>query len=199
MADARPSKLPHENYPQLEEVRLSGQEVYAGSLLRVQRDLVRAPDGHEQTFEYTLHPGAAAIIPMLDDGQIVMERQWRYAMNRSFLEFPAGKLNRGEDPLLAAQRELAEETGYRAAQWGRLGEMHPVIAYSTETIHLFIARGLTLGESARELGECLEVVTLHPQELFEMIYRGEVTDSKTLACAVWLNRLIREEWSPQWI
>jgi ADP-ribose pyrophosphatase len=199
MSDARPTRPAREPYPQLEEVRLSGEQVYEGSLLKVQRDWVRAPDGHEQPFEYTLHPGAAAIVPMLDDGRVVMERQWRYAMNRSFLEFPAGKLNRGEDPLLAAQRELAEETGYRAQQWARLGEMHPVIAYSTETIHLFMARGLVLGESAREQGECLEIVILKPEDLFDMIYRGEVTDSKTLACAIWLNRVVNQHWSPAWI
>lgn len=198
LVDPRPGRTPSEPHPELEEIRLRGESVYRGVLLHVHRDWVRGPDGHEQTFEYTLHPGAAAVIPMLDDGRLVMERQWRYAMNRSFLEFPAGKLNAGEDPFIAVQRELAEETGYRATQWARLGEMHPVIAYSTETIHLFMAKGLVAGESAREKGECMELVTLTPDALFRAVYAGEVTDSKTLACTLWLDRILRGDWQPTW-
>ena len=91
--DPRPARRPDEPHPELAEERLKGESVYEGRLLHVHRDWVRAPDGHEQAFEYTLHPGAAAVIPILEDGRLVMERQWRYAMNRSFLEFPAGKLN----------------------------------------------------------------------------------------------------------
>lgn len=180
-------------------MRLRGDSVYKGVLLDIQRDWVRAPDGHEQTFEYTLHPGAAAIIPILDDGHLVMERQWRYAMNRSFLEFPAGKLNADEQPLDAARRELAEETGYRASDWAVLGEVHPVIAYSTETIHLFMAKGLRMGPSAREKGECMELVTIAPDDFFHAVYQGQVTDSKTLACALWLDRVLRNEWEVRWI
>ena len=197
--DLRPARHPNEPNPELEEIRLSGESVYKGGLLHVHRDWVRGPDGHEQAFEYTLHPGAAAVIPMLDDGRLVMERQWRYAMNRSFLEFPAGKLNRGEDPFLAVQRELAEETGYRARQWARLGDMHPVIAYSTETIHLFMAKGLVAGESAREKGECMELVFITPEALFQEVAQGRVTDSKTLACTLWLDRILRGEWQARWV
>lgn len=196
--DPRPPGLATEAYPELHEERLSGESVYQGGLLHVHRDWVRAPDGHEQAFEYTLHPGAAAVIPMLGDGRLVMERQWRYAMNRSFLEFPAGKLQKGEDPMDAIVRELAEETGYTARHWARLGEMHPVIAYSTETIHLFMARDLVAGASARELGECMELVTPTVEEFFEAVHRGEVTDSKTLACALWLDRVRRGEWTVTW-
>lgn len=197
--DLRPDRLACESHVVLEEVRLRGESLYKGVLLDVQRDWVRAPDGHEQSFEYTLHPGAAAIVPMLDDGRLVMERQWRYAMNRSFLEFPAGKLNAHEQPLVAAQRELAEETGYRARDWAVLGEVHPVIAYSTETIHLFMAKGLVAGPSAREQGECMELVMISPDDFFKAIYQGQVTDSKTLACALWLDRVLRKEWEVKWI
>ena len=198
-SDPRPQRLDAESAPELAEERLKGESVYEGRLLHVHRDWVRAPDGHEQAFEYTLHPGAAAVIPILDDGRLVMERQWRYAMNRSFLEFPAGKLHPGEDPLRAIQRELIEETGYRARQWARLGEMHPVIAYSTEVIHLFAARDLQLGEAAREEGECLEIVLVTLEEFFDKVYRGEITDSKTLACGLWLDRIPRQQWSVKWI
>lgn len=199
LKDPRPDQRSDESHPELEEIRLSGESVYKGKLLHVHRDWVKGPDGHEQAFEYTLHPGAAAVIPMLDDGRVVMERQWRYAMNRSFLEFPAGKLNVGEDPFAAIQRELIEETGYRAGQWARLGDMHPVIAYSTETIHLFMAKDLVQGEHAREAGECMELVLITPEDLFQAVYRGEVTDSKTLACVLWLDRVRRGDWSVQWM
>ena len=197
--DPRPARQPDEPHPELAEERLMGESVYEGRLLHVHRDWVRAPDGHEQAFEYTLHPGAAAVIPILEDGRLVMERQWRYAMNRSFLEFPAGKLHTGEDPLIAIQRELIEETGYRAQQWARLGVMHPVIAYSTEAIHLFAARGLTAGPAAREEGECMEIVLLTPDEFFDAAFRGEITDSKTLACGLWLERMQQQKWSVSWI
>lgn len=199
LKDPRPAPRADESHPELEEIRLSGESIFKGKLLHVHRDWVKAPDGHEQAFEYTLHPGAAAVVPMLDDGRVVMERQWRYAMNRSFLEFPAGKLNPGEDPFAAIQRELIEETGYRAAKWARLGDMHPVIAYSTETIHLFMAKDMVQGEHAREAGECMELVLITPEDLFAAVFRGEVTDSKTLACVLWLDRVRRGEWPVQWI
>lgn len=199
LPDPRPEGRPDEPHPQLKEERLSGESVYQGRLLKVYRDQARAPDGHEQAFEYTLHPGAAAVVPLLDDGRMVMERQWRYALNRSFLEFPAGKLNPREDPVSAIQRELQEETGYRAREWARLGIVHPVIAYSTEAIHLFMARGLVPGPHAREAGECMELELLTVEEFFAAIHRGEVTDSKTIACALWLDRVRRGEWQVNWI
>lgn len=197
--DPRPQLSLEEPAPQLEEVRLRGESVFKGKLLDVYRDWARAPDGHEQSFEYTLHPGAAVVVPLLDDGRVVLERQWRYALNRSFLEFPAGKLNKGEDPFKAVQRELQEETGYRAGKWARLGVMHPVIGYSTEAIFLYMAKELIAGEHAREQGECMELVTPTIEEFFALIRQGEITDSKTLSCALWLDRVLRGEWQVQWV
>jgi ADP-ribose pyrophosphatase len=197
--DPRPQASLEEPAPQLEEVRLKGESVFKGKLLDVYRDWARAPDGHEQSFEYTLHPGAAVVVPLLDDGRVVLERQWRYALNRSFLEFPAGKLNKGEDPFKAVQRELQEETGYRAGKWARLGVMHPVIGYSTEAIYLYMAKELIAGEHAREQGECMELVTPTIEEFFALIRQGEITDSKTLSCALWLDRVLRGEWQVQWV
>jgi ADP-ribose pyrophosphatase len=199
VSDPRPGVAPIEPAPQLEEVRLSGDSVFKGKLLDVYRDWARAPDGHEQSFEYTLHPGAAVVAPLLEGGRVLLERQWRYALNRSFLEFPAGKLNKGEDPFEAVQRELAEETGYRATQWARLGVMHPVIGYSTEAIHLFAAKDLIPGRHAREKGECMELVSPTIEEFFELIRQGEITDSKTLSCALWLDRMLRGQWQVQWV
>lgn len=197
--DPRPALRVAEAASELEERRLHGESVFKGKLLDVYRDWARAPDGHEQSFEYTLHPGAAAVVPLLDDGRVLLERQWRYALNRSFLEVPAGKLNQGEDPFEAVQRELAEETGYRARHWARLGVMHPVIGYSTEEIYLFMAKGLVAGDHAREKGECMELASVTIDELFELIRTGEITDSKTLSCALWLDRVRRGEWKPDWV
>lgn len=127
-----------------------------------------------------------------------MERQWRYPLNRSFLEFPAGKLDAGEPPLVAARRELLEETGYHARRWARLGPMHPVISYSTEVIHLFLATDLTPGPAAREAGECLELVEVGMDELFDLILAGTITDAKTLSAAFWLSQIQAGRFSPTW-
>lgn len=199
MDDPRPKPNPHESHPELSEQRLKGESVYQGRLLRIYKDWVRAPDGHEQLFEYTLHPGASAILALHDDGRIVLERQWRYCLNKSFLEVPAGKLNPGEDPLLAAQRELQEETGYSALRWAKLGEMHPVIGYSTEVIHLYVAKGLKAGPTAREGGECMELAEISTDEFFRLIERGEITDSKTLSCAFWLHRIQHGKIDLNWV
>jgi ADP-ribose pyrophosphatase len=168
-------------------------------LLQIQRDQVRSADGHVGVREYTLHPGAAAVVPMFDDGSLLLERQWRYPLNRSFLEFPAGKLEAGEDVLRTAQRELREETGYAAREWAYLGEMHPVISYSTEVIHLFLARGLMGGVAALERGECLELLQLSQEQFFQAILMGDVTDAKTLACAFWLQRMALGLYQPEWL
>ena len=106
---------------------------------------MRLPDGKEATREYVIHPGAVMVIPMLDDGRLVLERQFRYPMGRVMIEFPAGKLDPGEDVLTCARRELLEETGYTATEWARAGVLHPVISYSTEFIEVWFARGLHPG------------------------------------------------------
>ncbi|HSG21029.1 MAG TPA: NUDIX hydrolase, partial [Burkholderiaceae bacterium] len=183
LPDPRPRRLPGEPSPGLSEARQSGDLVYEGVLLKIHRDVATAADGHACIREYTIHPGAAAIVPLIGTNRVLMERQWRYPLNRSFLEFPAGKLDAGEPPLQAARRELQEETGYRARRWASLGPMHPVISYSTEVIHLFLADDLVAGESAREAGECLEVVEIGIDDLFARIQAGEVTDAKTLSAA----------------
>ena len=198
LPDPRPRPLPGEPSPGLSEARQSGDLVYEGVLLRIHRDVATAADGHACIREYTIHPGAAAIVPLIGTDRVLMERQWRYPLNRSFLEFPAGKLDAGEPPLQAARRELQEETGYRARRWAPLGPMHPVISYSTEVIHLFLADDLVAGESAREAGECLEVVEIGIDDLFARIQAGEVTDAKTLSAAFWLSQMRAGAFVPQW-
>jgi ADP-ribose pyrophosphatase len=187
-----------ENESHLREQQLSSAMVYQGHFLEVRRDEVSLPDGKTAAREYIVHPGAVMIVPLLDDGQLLMERQYRYPMQQVMLEFPAGKLDAGEPPLACGQRELLEETGYRAAEWAYAGVLHNAIAYSDEGIHIFFARGLTRGEQKLDDGEFLELVTHTPQALDALAAKGEMTDAKTLIGLLWLTRWQRGEWALDW-
>ena len=123
----------------LRETTLRSEQVFAGHFLNVRLDQVTLPDGAIAKREYIVHPGAVMIVPLLDDGRVVVERQWRHPLARVMLEFPAGKLDAGEAPLHCAIRELTEETGYRATEWARAGILHNAIAYSTEGIEIWFA------------------------------------------------------------
>lgn len=180
------------------ERRLDGEPVYDGHFLKVQRDRVALPDGAVALREYIRHPGAVMILPLLDDGRLLLERQYRHPMGRVMLEFPAGKLDAGEDPLACARRELAEETGYRAAEWARAGVLHNAIAYSDEGIHIYFARGLRRGEQQLDEGEFLELVSHTPEELDALAARGDVTDAKTLIGLLWLHRWKQGAWPLDW-
>jgi ADP-ribose pyrophosphatase len=190
MAKARPAAP--ENDPLAEET-LSSEVVYDGVFLRVFNDRVRTPDGHETSREFIRHPGAVMMIPLLDDEQVVLERQFRYPLGRSFVEFPAGKIDAGESLLECAQRELREETGYVAAEWVHLGGFHNAIGYSDEKIEVFLARGLTMEEARTDDGEVLEVFDASRAQLLEWIGDGTVTDVKTIIGAYWLERFLAEQ------
>ena len=145
-----------------------------------------------------MHPGAVMIVPLLDDGRLVIERQYRYPVAQVMVEFPAGKLEAGEPSLACAIRELAEETGYRAAEWARAGILHNAIAYSTEGIEIWFARGLSLGDAQLDDGEFLDVSTATLEELEEAARIGTLTDAKTLVGLLWLRHWREERWSLQW-
>ena len=182
----------------LREETVLSEQVYRGSLLEVRRDQIRLPNGDAAQREYIVHPGAVMIVPMLDDGRLVVERQWRYPLARVMLEFPAGKLDHGEPPLDCAIRELIEETGYRAAEWARAGILHNAIAYSNEGIEIWFARGLTLGDRKLDNGEFLDVGTATLEELDELSRLGELTDAKTLIGLLWLQNWRAGRWSLEW-
>ena len=175
----------------LTEHFVAGEEVYAGKLLRVHRDRVRLPDGKETLREYIRHPGAVAIVALFDDGRVLLERQFRYALRREFIEIPAGKLDAGEAHLETAKRELLEETGYVASEWTRLGVIHNAIGYSDEGIELWLARGLERREQQLEPGEFLEVLALPLAEALAMVRDGRITDVKTVAGLLWLGAFPR--------
>ena len=182
----------------LREDTVASEEVFRGRLLEVRRDLARLPDGSEATREYIVHPGAVMVVPILDDGRLVMERQWRYPLERVMLEFPAGKLERGEPPFGCAVRELAEETGYRAREWACAGVLHNAIAYSDEAIEVWFARGLTAGERRLDEGEFLDLQIVGVDELERLCASGAVTDAKTLVGLLWLQNWHAGRWEIAW-
>jgi len=157
-------------------------------LLKVYRDRVRLPDGMESGREYIRHPGAVAIVPLFDDGTILLERQFRYPHRREFIEIPAGKVDPGEPHLATAKRELLEETGYTAARWERIGVIHTAIAYTDEAIELFVARGLTHEMQQLDHGEFLETFTLPFAEAIRMIGEGAITDAKTVSALLLVEK-----------
>ena len=180
------------------EHRIDSQELFKGHFLHAFRDTVRLPSGLTATREYVTHPGAVMIIPLLDDGRLLMERQYRYPMQQVMLEFPAGKLDAGEKPQHCAQRELREETGYSATHWAHAGVMHPVISYSTEFIDIWFARGLQPGPRQLDEGEHLDILSMGITEFFAACQQGLITDAKTLAGALWLQNHLSGQWPLDW-
>ena len=174
----------------LTERFVSGEQVFDGTLLKVHRDVVRLPDGSQGTREYIRHPGAVAVVPLFDDGRVLLERQFRYPQGREFIEVPAGKLDPGEPHLETAKRELLEETGYTAKQWKRIGVIHTAIAYTDESIELFVARKLTHVGGKLDQGEFLETLIVPFDEAIAMIRDGRITDAKTVAALLLARELV---------
>ena len=183
----------------LRERCLEPVAAWRGAFLDVRRDRVALPDGSQAEREYIVHPGAVMVVPLLGGDRVVVERQWRYPMERAMLEFPAGKLEPGEPVLECAVRELAEETGYRAAEWARAGILHNAISYSTEGIEVWFARGLEAGERQLDVGEFLDVFSLAIDDVDEAARRGEITDAKTLVGLLWLANWRAGRWPLQWV
>jgi ADP-ribose pyrophosphatase len=182
----------------LRERTVTSERVWQGRFLDVRRATVALPNGMHTTREYIVHPGAVMVVPMLDDGRLVMERQFRYPMDRVMLEFPAGKIDAGEPPFVCGVRELEEETGYRAREWARAGILHNAIGYSDEGIDIWFARGLSRGAAKLDDEEFLEIVSHSEAEIDAMCARGDITDAKTLIGLLWLQKYRAGLWPLSW-
>jgi ADP-ribose pyrophosphatase len=182
----------------LKEEGIASELLFKGNFLEAKRDTVRLPDGKTATREYIVHPGAVVVVPLLDDGRVAMVRQYRYPIDWVMTEFPAGKLDPGEDPLVCGLRELQEETGYTAREWAHAGAMHLAVAYSTEIIHIYFARGLTVGSQQLDHEEFVELTAATPAQLLEWCRDGTVSDAKTLTCTLWLQNVLSGAWALDW-
>lgn len=176
------------------EVCISSELVLDGGWMRVKRDQVRLPSGNQGQREFILHPGAALIIPILENGNLLLERQFRYPLNRVFVELPAGKIDPNEDILFTAQRELLEETGYTAQEWVYLGHQHPCIGYSDEVIYMFIAKGLQAGDTKFDEDEALELFEASLDDCLQMIATQQITDSKTVLALLYAEKYLQGVW-----
>lgn len=187
-----PAARPDEH---LIEDALSSEQVWKGRLLDVRRDQVRLPDGQVGNREYVVHPGAVVLIPVLDNGRLLFERQYRYPVGKVFLELPAGKIDPGEDVLVTGKRELLEETGHEARQWRHLGVMHPCIGYSNERIEIFLAQELRqLSAPQLDHGEHLELIDLSLDEAINAVRHGAITDAKTITALFWAEKVLLAGW-----
>lgn len=175
----------------LREERISGEDIYGGIFLKMKRDKISLPNGEEAVREYLTHPGAVAVVAILDDGRVLLERQYRYPIAKACIEIPAGKLEIGEDHLLCAKRELEEETGYTAKKWSYIRRIHPVISYSTELIDIYLAEDLVPGKSHLDDEEFLDVFAAPLEQLIGWVEDGEITDVKTTISTYWLDRYRR--------
>ena len=179
----------------LTEQTIRGEWVFRGKLLQVRRDLVRLPGGASTEREYIEHPGAVMVIALLETGELVMERQYRYPLRRDILELPAGKIDAGEQPLACARRELLEETGYAASIWRYLATIHPVVGYSDERIEIYLAQGLTQQGASPDDDEHLEVFRLPLATALDWVREGRITDAKSVVGVFWAERILRGEWA----
>ncbi len=161
------------------EQQLSGETYYHGRIIDLRVDRVRLPDGGEATREVIDHPGGVGVVALTDRDEVLFVRQFRYPYREVLLEIPAGKRDRGEDPLATGKRELREETGAAAAHYEPLGVLYPSPGYCAEVIHLFLATGLTFGETRPDDDEFLEPDRIPLEEAVKMVLAGEIKDAKT--------------------
>lgn len=177
----------------LTEKQLDSEQLYSGAVVKLYRDRVELPNGKISVREVVRHPGGVIILPVDAAGNVYLVRQFRYAYNRAIMELPAGKLEYGEEPLSAAGRELEEEIGARADSWVSLGDIWPTPGFCDEVQHLYLARGLTFGETHPDEDEFLEQVCMPFEEVFAMAADGRLQDSKSVVALLRAHLLMEEE------
>lgn len=176
------------------EEKIGSEDIFDGNLLHVKRDTVKLPNGGEATREWIKHPGASAVIPLTDDGQVILVKQYRYPIGCITLEIPAGKLDASdEEPLLCATRELSEETGYEAENITKLTTIATTVGFSNEYIHLYVATGLTAGKQHTDEDEFINVVKMPLEKAVELVLKGEIYDSKSVTAILMLERSQKEK------
>lgn len=176
----------------LTEHCISSEILAQGDFLTVKKDIVSLANGNISQREYVMHPGAVVIVPLLANGNVLLERQFRYPLQQVFIELPAGKIDPDEDVLKTGQRELLEETGYSAQKWVKLGVQHPCIGYSNEVIHVYLATNLAAGRHQRDEDEMLEVFEVKLEQCLEMIQNQEITDSKTIVALFLADKYLQK-------
>ena len=182
-----------EDFKNLTEIQTASQEIFDGVILHVFKDTVELPNGRPATREVIRHVGAVGVVPVTDDGKVIVEQQFRYPLNQVITEIPAGKLDSfTEDRLAAAKRELEGETGFTAAEWTELGDYHPTPAYCDERITLYLARGLVQGQRHLDEDEFLNFKAVPLADLVEDVMAGRITDGKTQVAILKVARLLEK-------
>ncbi len=176
---------------ELEESTVSSETIYKGKIINVEKLIVQLPNGKLTTREVVRHPGAAMVVPITDDGYVIMVRQFRKPVEKVCLEMPAGKLDEGEEPAECARRELEEETGYRAGKIEHIISIDTSPGFSDEVIHIYVATGLTGGESKPDNDEFLEIEKVKISDLIKLIYQGNINDAKTIIGAFIAEKYVR--------
>lgn len=163
-----------------EEKTIKSQDIFSGRIVKLKVDTVILPDGRESTREIIEHAGAVAIIALDKEGQIIMVRQYRKPVEQVLLEIPAGTMEEGEEPLLCAQRELREETGYSAGSWQKILSYYSAPGFTDELLHLYLATDLSDGETQPDEDEFVETAVLPLEQAYQLIFDGQIVDGKSI-------------------
>ncbi|RNC82997.1 MAG: NUDIX hydrolase [Balneola sp.] len=166
----------------LVEKKVSSEEVFNGKLLHVFYDEARLPNGETSSREWIKHPGACAVVPVFENGDIMLIKQFRYPMSQIFWEVPAGKIDTGEPQDITATRELREEAGLKAEKLEYVGHFYPGIGYSDEVIHIYLAYGLSITDKETDEDEFVLSTRIPFEEAVKMVHSGEINDGKTVIC-----------------
>lgn len=179
------------NYEYLNEKTIISEKIYDGKLLHIKKDTVKLSNGNKSVREYFNHVGASCVVAITDDNEIIIEKQFRYPFKSVITEIPAGKLDsKSEDPLLAAKRELKEETGYTAKRWTYMGDFYPSVAYTDECIRMYLAQDLYLGDAHLDDDELIEIEKIPFKEFIQDVMDGKIKDGKTIAAVLKANNII---------